>query len=239
MEMMELIPGIFASTDRCLVTGSTLIIADLHIGYESALENDGIHLPRMQGRLMSEKLIYLIDRFEIEKVVVLGDFKHEFSRNLNQEWREVQALLELIKNTSEVVMVRGNHDNYLVTILSKMGIPMIDLYKENGVTFVHGHKDIRSRPLIMAHEHPSIRITDSVGAYVKLPCFVHHEGMGIMVIPAFSPLALGTDLSTVTSDDYLSPLLKGKELGGAQIIACSEVGLLPLGKLSDLRGLRV
>jgi putative SbcD/Mre11-related phosphoesterase len=239
MEMMELTPGIFASTDRCLVTGSTLIIADLHIGYESVLENDGIHLPRMQSRLMSERLTYLIDKFDIEKVVVLGDFKHEFSRNLNQEWQEVQTLLELIKNAAEVVMVRGNHDNYLATILSRMGIPMVDSFKENGVTFVHGHKDIGSRPVIMAHEHPSIRIMDSIGAYVKLPCFLHHEGLGITVIPAFSPLALGTDLSTVTPEDYLSPLLKGKELGGAQIIACSEIGLLPLGKLADLRGLRI
>lgn len=239
MEMMELTPGIIASTDRCLIIDGTLIIADLHIGYESALENDGIHLPRMQTRLMSEKLMYLIDKFEIEKVVVLGDFKHEFSRNLSQEWSEVRSLLEMIKSTAEVVMVRGNHDNYLANIVSKMGIPMVDSFDENGVTFVHGHKDHGSRPVVMAHEHPSIKIIDSVGAYVKLPCFVHHERMGITVIPAFSPLALGTDFSTVSPDEYLSPILKGKELGEAKIIACSEVGLLPLGRLTDLRGLRV
>lgn len=239
MERMEIAPGILISTDRCLFMDGILVIADLHIGYESALENEGIHLPRFQTVEISERVIDLLDKFEPDEVVILGDFKHEFSRNLNQEWREVQSLLSLIKGSAKVLIVRGNHDNFLATITSRMDIPLVDSLEENGITLVHGHKDCQSRPLVMAHEHPSIRITDRVGAYVKLPCFLHHADNGITVVPAFSPLALGTDLSTVYPEEFLSPVLKGKEMGEAQVIACSDIGLLPLGMLSDLQGLRV
>jgi len=239
MESLELIPGMRIHSRRCMTMDDTLIIADLHLGYESALANDGMHLPRVQTRRMVESLANLLDDLEPDRVVVLGDLKHEFSRNLDQEWRDVQSTLSMIQASAEVVLVRGNHDNYLATITSRMGIPLLDSFQIGDTTLVHGHVNCPSRPVIMGHEHPSIRLVDSVGAQIKLPCFLHHPEMEITVLPAFSPLALGTDMSSVEPGDFFSPILMGKDMGDAQIFTCSDIGLLQLGKLSALSGLRV
>jgi len=239
MESMELMPGVRIHSDRCLIIGGTMVIADLHVGYESSLAKDGMYLPRIQTRQMTELLADMLDRFEPERVVVLGDLKHEFSRNLDQEWREVQSILSLLQSSAEVTLIRGNHDNYLATISSRMGIPLVDSLKVGEITLAHGHVDCVERPLVMGHEHPSLRLMDGVGAFVKLPCFLHHVSMGVTVVPAFSPLALGTDLSSMEPGEFLSPVLRGRDMSEAQIVACSDIGLLRLGRLSDLMGMGV
>ena len=53
-------------------------------------------------------------------------------------------------------------------------------------------------------------------------------------MPALSPLALGSD---VTSLPYLSPVLRSRNMGEADILGLDEKeGILDFGKLSYLRG---
>jgi hypothetical protein len=239
MESLELMPGLRIHSRRFLTVGSTIVIADLHLGYESALANDGMMVPRIQTKQMIESLTGILDDLEPDRVVVLGDLKHEFSRNLDQEWREVRSVLSLLSDSSDVVVVRGNHDNYLATITSGMDIPLVDSLDVDGITLVHGHVECGSRPIILGHEHPSVRLMDTVGAYVKLPCFIHDPELDIIVVPAFSPLALGTDLASVEEGDFFSPILRDNEMGRSMVTACSDIGLMQLGTLSGLSGLRV
>lgn len=236
MEKIEILPGFSITSDNCaLFEGDTLVLADLHIGYESVLEEEGFHLPRIQTQEIIDRLMTILDRYRPDRIVVLGDFKHEFSRNLHQEWNDVRQILSTLMDFAEVDLVRGNHDNYLATIASRMDIEVVDRLSINGVCMVHGHQMIEDRPLIMAHEHPSIRIFDSVGACIKLPCFVHFPREQVVVLPAFSPLASGTDLTATMQGDFLSPILSRIEVEEAEIYACSEIGLLPLGHLSGIK----
>jgi len=236
MKTFELMPDLCLTTDRCVMVGNdTVIVADLHIGYESVLEEEGIHLPRVQTREISDRLLQIIDRYHPGRMVFLGDFKHEFSRNLDQEWSEVRYLLRMAVEFAEVILVRGNHDNYLATIASKMGIELLDDFCQAGITMAHGHVKREERPLLIAHEHPSVRIFDSVGAFVKLPCFLYARREQIIVLPAFSPLASGTDLSAVSRGGFLSPILNDLDLDAMDVFACSDIGLLPLGPLSSMR----
>src|SRR3972149_6628188 len=39
------------------------------------------------------------------------------------------------------VLVRGNHDNYLMQILAKKGLDLLRKFECGGFTFVHGHDD--------------------------------------------------------------------------------------------------
>ena len=241
MDEIEVMPGVKLNAQQCLwlPDDATVVVADLHIGYESALEADGIHIPRVQTATIQESLHGIMDRYSPERLVVLGDLKHEFSRNLGQELRDVRRVLDDIGSYMEIVLVKGNHDNYLENIVSRIEVPVVEKYTQAGFTFVHGHAPCSDRPLVMGHEHPSVKIVDRVGAYLKLPCFVHLRTEGILVLPAFSPLASGTDLTGVTSSDYLSPILRTAETRDAEIYACSDIGILPLGRLAALEGLRL
>ncbi len=241
MDELEVFSGAFLSSRQCLLLReqSTVVVADLHIGYESALEADGIHIPRIQTKSITESLLRIIDRYGPDRLVVLGDIKHEFSRNLGQELRDVRRVLEALTAQTEVLLIKGNHDNYLENIASRLGVDVVDRYRLGGMTLVHGHQPCPDRPLVMGHEHPSIKLVDRVGAYLKMPCFVHLKEEGILVLPAFSPLASGTDIMGVAPTEYLSPILKDVSMRDADIYACSDIGILPLGRLALLEGLKL
>jgi putative SbcD/Mre11-related phosphoesterase len=131
-------------------------------------------------------------------------------------------------------VVRGNHDNYLATIASKLGVEMVDELEIGGIWFAHGHLPNRHRPLVLGHEHPSVRLFDSVGACVKMPCFVHLPRERILVMPAFSPLASGTDYTGLGKGGAFSPILAEVDMSEARAYGCSEIGLLSLGLISEL-----
>lgn len=241
MEEIELMSGVMITSHRCLwmPEEATVVVADLHIGYESALECDGIHIPRIQTAAVQEALAEIVDLYAPDRLVVAGDIKHEFSRNLGQEMKDVRKVLDDLVGRTEVVLVKGNHDNYLENIVSRIEMPVVDRCVQGGLTIVHGHAACAERPLVMGHEHPSIKLVDRVGAYLKLPCFMHLKDEGIVVLPAFSPLASGTDLTGASKTDCLSPILRDENISGADIYACTDIGLLPLGPLSRLEGLRL
>ncbi len=89
----------------------TLVIADLHIGYEEALNKQGILLPRFQFRETVARLKRILDSAKPKRVIINGDLKHEFGGISAQEWRETLKVLDLILTcTDDVVLVKGNHD---------------------------------------------------------------------------------------------------------------------------------
>ena len=235
MNQLEVMPGLLITNQLCAVLKDqgTLVICDLHIGYESVLECEGLHLPRIQTETMRESLLDIIDRYSPDSFLILGDLKHEFSRNLTQEWSEARRILGTLQDHGEVLIVRGNHDNYLANIATRLGIRLVEEYGASGIFFAHGHLPNKNRPLVMGHEHPSVRLFDSVGAYVKLPCFVHFEREQVLVMPAFSPLAAGTDITS--GAQAMSPVLYDADLSLAKLYGCSEIGILSLGEAGKLR----
>ncbi|MDD1766983.1 MAG: metallophosphoesterase [Methanomassiliicoccales archaeon] len=213
--------------------------ADLHIGYEAALEEEGLHLPRLQTATMREGIVRILEKYDPETVLIVGDLKHEFSKNLGQEWSDVKSILDLLRENAKVLLVRGNHDNYLKNIASKMKIRLVDKARIGGLTFLHGHTECAARPLVIAHEHPSVKIVDRVGAAIRLPAFVHFRDDEVLVLPAFSPLAAGTDVTRAATSDFLSPILTGCDVSATSVYGCSEIGILNLGSIPMLGGFRI
>jgi putative SbcD/Mre11-related phosphoesterase len=216
-----------------------LAIADLHLGYEASLQAEHVAIPRFQMEPILERLAGLLKRFSPEVLVINGDLKHEFSRNQSQEWDEVETLLDALAGV-EVVVVRGNHDNYLQTILAKRDIRMVESFSiaDGKIVFQHGHKnqDIGKKFRIFAHEHPVIRFRDEVGAQVSLPCFLYDEHNEFLVMPAFSPLASGTNVISPEAN-FMNPALKGLDISNARVFAIHE-GLMDFGRVGDLKELR-
>ncbi len=232
---IDVTPDIRMFNGRCamLLRSRTLVLGDLHLGIEASLELEGMQLPRSQARETKRRIDELVKDDPPKRIVLLGDVKHEFSRNLDQEWSQVRGILDHLGSIAEVTVVRGNHDNYLATITSSMGLDLVDETVVDGIHLSHGHIAHPGRPMVQGHEHPSARLFDGVGGYVKLPAFLYHQEAEVLVLPAFSPLASGNDVSALLAGDALSPGLRGLDMGEAQVFGCSDIGLIRLGKVKD------
>ena len=181
---------------------------------------------------MLETLERLIERCSPETLLVNGDFKHSFSRNLDEEWLEVKDVLKFLMDRVRLVVVRGNHDNYLASILHDMDIDLRRSYRAGRFTFAHGHLDIKTRgSVVIGHEHPALKLRDDIGATLSLPAFV--IGGDIIILPAFSPLAIGAD---VASQPFLSPILRNRSIDSAKVLGVDDrEGIMDFGTIADIR----
>ena len=233
MDELEVAPGLWATRHFALwlKEEGAVAISDLHLGFEAALAEQGVSIPRFQRREVLGRLARLLDAYEPEKLIIAGDFKHEFSKNLPDEWVEIKQVLRFLQQRTETIVVRGNHDNYLATILGDLRMTLHDRYDLGGCTFVHGHEDVQALgTIVMGHEHPAVKLRDPLGATVSVPAFLIAER--VVVLPAFSPLALGVN---VASYPYLSPLLNRIDVDAARVVGIDEKeGLLDFGRVSDL-----
>ncbi len=200
----------------------TLVIADLHLGFEWAMAQEGIFIPTTQYQEIFKDLKHLLAEKQPKLLIINGDLKHEFSKATSQEWREVIELLTYLdKNVEKTIVIRGNHDNFIRGFFKRYNnIEFTEPYLQiENYLLTHGHKEIEKEILenkkhdilIVAHEHPAILLIDDLGAKIKARAFLHgktKQGKEIIVLPAFSPLATGIEINLTSQEELLSPILK-------------------------------
>ncbi|MDH7594281.1 MAG: metallophosphoesterase [Methanomicrobiales archaeon] len=223
----------------------TIVMADLHLGYEGIMAEQGVFLPKIQFRLEVEMLERIREICPAGRILLNGDVKHEFSETGYHEFLEVRDLFSLlVRSFEEVLVVKGNHDNYLIRTTKRFGITPRERITLGNFHFCHGHRpvDVRMEAhecLIIAHEHPSILLTDEVGGREKLPCLLYGEfsGRRIIVLPAFSPLAEGSQVNIVPPEELLSPVLREEQrIDRLRAIGLSrEVGALEFPEIGRMR----
>ncbi|MCL1984745.1 MAG: metallophosphoesterase [Methanomassiliicoccaceae archaeon] len=235
MDSVSITKGVRASNERCLILdeGPTVIIGDLHLGYERALEGEGIYLPRLNTGSIRDSLNRIIFRYEPKRIVLLGDIKHDFARAPFECRLEVTKVIRMLSDAAEVVVIKGNHDNFLQNILSDIGIDVLDHTDIAGFRLEHGHSDSGVRPVIIGHEHPSVRISGAMSGSVKLQCFLYSEDDGVLVIPPFSPFSAGTDVAG--PDGFMSGACRNADMDKAKVYGVSDIGIIALGLLGDLK----
>jgi putative SbcD/Mre11-related phosphoesterase len=241
MDSVYIMPGVRATDDRCLVLdeGPTVVLGDLHIGYELALEEEGMYIPRMNTDSIRDSLNRIISRYEPKRIVLLGDIKHDFKRGGFSSGRDVRGVIDLIKEAAEVVVVKGNHDNYLQNILQDTGLTAVDYVDLCGFRMEHGHVDSGKRPVIIGHEHPSVRISGAVSGGTKMQCFLYMKKEGIVVIPPFSPLSSGNDLSLSDQGSFMSPACQAADTDDAEVYGISDLGIMDLGRLGEIEDIEL
>jgi len=223
-----------------------IVISDLQLGEELYLaEEKGIFVPQIQFREIKSELSTIFRKAGATRILINGDVKHEFGEASKQEWREVIELVEFLrKKVKEIIVVRGNHDNYLLNIASKINIQIFDpFYIEKGYLFAHGHKKFsypkNFHTLIIGHEEPAIIIRHGFDK-IKLPALLYGKmknGKRIICLPAFSTLSSGTEINAIDENDLLSPILKEDvDLDELEVVGIDkEVGALSFGKLKEIR----
>ncbi|MGC8644884.1 MAG: metallophosphoesterase [Thermoplasmata archaeon] len=212
---------------------SAVVVSDVHLGYEDVLAMNGIFIPRVQSDLIYGTVDEIIEKYEPEEFIIDGDLKHEFSRNTPQEWRDVLELLQRISKRSTPIVVKGNHDNYVANIASKLNVGVYDIYREGRYTFHHGHKSFTWDGLaVIGNEHPAVGLRDSVDSVIKLPCFLYFKKEGLIVLPALSIYAGGSD---ILKNEISSPVLKKVKMDEGRVYALWDAyGTIDLGRVGDL-----
>ncbi|MFW5928361.1 MAG: metallophosphoesterase [Thermoplasmatota archaeon] len=237
MDKIKIYDGVYITSDLCVwyEPKDVVILADLHLGLEASLKDEGFSLPRFQKDEIMDRLSTIFDKYGPETLIVNGDFKHEFGKNRREEFYEVIDVIDFIRDQCELVIIRGNHDNFLKTITEKRGVVFYEKsIVLDMITLTHGHKEFPEYEfLVMGHEHPSIKIRDEMGAFVKIPCFLFHRSMNILILPAFSPLSEGRDM--VSARSFISDNLKDIDVGDFHVYAVSESGLMDFQTIKNIR----
>jgi len=211
----------------------TAVISDLHIGFEGVARREGAAFPSVQKEYLLGKLRLIFERYSPDRVVIDGDMKHEFSRNLRDEWNEVSFFIEWLKERAELSIIRGNHDNYLATIAGKHGLAPQDSIEIGDFFITHGHLALKTdKRVVIGHEHPTVVVRGAIGPLVRTPCFLHSPSL--IILPAMSRFSMGGDILNSRRQRYLSPLVTEERLEGSEIFALSGDEIMPLGPLSTL-----
>ena len=216
-----------------------LVIGDLHLGYEEALNTSGVFVGRkMFGEMIEdlEEIFGVVGK--VDKIVLLGDVKHDFGSILKQEWSDVLKLFDfLAKWGDEIIVIKGNHDNYIKNITGKRNVEVYDYYIFEKYCFAHGDKDfeiLRDKKIeywIVGHAHPAIKLSDGV-KIEKYKCFLSgkYKGKKIIIIPSFFEYSAGSDVRESDLNLAWNFNINKFELG----VVGEDLKVLDFGLLKDL-----
>jgi uncharacterized protein len=147
----------------------TLVIADPHLGWEMALQQNGIHVPSQTPKLF-KKLADLLIQHKPDALMIVGDVKYTVVASEPGEWHDIPDFFwEVTKFVPEIGVVRGNHDANLEPMLPEN----VKMFPAGGVAvgdvaLFHGHKWpspalLGCKTLVMGHLHPVVVFRDPAG----------------------------------------------------------------------------
>jgi DNA ligase-associated metallophosphoesterase len=158
----------------------TLILSDLHIGKTAHFRKNGIALANHIMKNDLERLSILIEYFQPEKFIVVGDLLHAGDNSDVDEfcsWRNQYPDLQFY-------LIEGNHDRISKRLESKLCLNFKSKSLEtDGFIFIHDFEKEQEKFQITGHIHPGFVINSPV-KNIKLPCFVVTENQ--LLLPAFS-----------------------------------------------------
>jgi len=90
----------------------TIIISDLHIGFEERFTKSGVRIPSSTYKLVDE-LMQMVEMEKPNSLVILGDVKYSVDEVTNTEWKEVHLFSEGIVSKITTTIIPGNHEQML------------------------------------------------------------------------------------------------------------------------------
>lgn len=216
----------------------TLILADLHLGYEESLNKRGVLVPRIQFNEIYDRLNRILSDLKLDTIVVTGDLKHEFGAISDSGWKNILKIIDLfLKHCKKLVIIKGNHDVTLPFITRKRNIELMEYFRVGDIFICHGDKTFdsedfkESKVIIMGHEHPAVSLKDKI-KYENFKCFLKGKYLEkiLIVLPSFNPLTIGTD---VLRGRLLSPFLQ-QDLSNFEAYIVEGEKVYNFGKLGNV-----
>jgi len=220
-----------------LPAARALVIADLHLGYEEALTEDGVLVPRTHLARLEARLEMILEALaaagaRLELLAINGDLKHHFGPLAPREWEEVREFLRFAAEwVAEVALIKGNHDTNLEYLAAKLPRTRpVEHLKLEEFLLIHGDLVPDEELLegvgtiIIGHEHPAVGLRSPVTGRVEVfKAFLlgRWGEKKLLVQPSFNLLVKGTDL---TQEATISPLLAEVTLETFQVFLVGDEG---------------
>jgi DNA ligase-associated metallophosphoesterase len=164
-----------------------LIIADMHLEKGSAYAMRGQMLPPYDTRDTLDRLAHVIDRYQAETVIALGDSFHD-ALGPSRMHADDLARLRMMQDHCEWIWITGNHDPEKT---GHLGGHVLNEIVVEGIHLRHEPGPTRVTHEIAGHLHPAAKVTLN-GLTLRRPCFV---GNGLrLVLPAFGSYAGGLNV---------------------------------------------
>ncbi|WP_440945775.1 metallophosphoesterase [Methanosarcina sp. T3] len=244
-------------------TETALVIADIHLGIEWDLYKSGINLPsRIKDRL--DRVLGYLQTCSTDRIVLLGDVKHNVPQVSWQEKDEIPLFLETLAEHAHVDIFPGNHDGGIEFLFS--GQKDIKVHSArgavlDGIGYFHGHtwpapELLAASRVITAHNHPTVRFTDTFGYSIVEPAWIRTRfnvetlkarfgnldfenekdwaDPEVFIMPAFNELCGGVPFNESTQEDLLGPVFSS---GGIELDN-AEVYLLDGTRLGLIKNIR-
>jgi len=212
----------------------SLIITDLHIGFESSLFGNNIFVGKnttIQETINSIEEI--LEKTKANSLILLGDVKSSIKSIAKNEWSEVPLFFKKMSDKVETILIPGNHDANIqklvpdgVTQISSTGLVIENILLTHGHTMPSENFSNVDR-IIMGHLHPVFFQDESVinGKRVwvsikanKQQIFSSTSGeIEITIVPSFNKYFYATHKKQYKKS--ISPILeKIKKVKSAKII---------------------
>jgi len=220
-----------------------VVLADTHIGFEEEMAEKGIFIPRFQKKRLLGIIDETINAVDADTLVIAGDFKHKFDGLGRIERIELSEVLKYaLSRFNRLIIVRGNHDNYLPLLTHKYKFEIVNHLLLGDTLIIHGHNElpdnIKAGVVIIGHEHPTITLRDSLGSIGRFQCFLVGDlisGGKLITLPAVGAYQTGSRV-TLDRGTYLSPILRNYVILSdlRPIIVDEDVGILELPSIKEI-----
>ena len=181
----------------------SLILSDLHLGKTAHFRKNGIALPNGVIEKDLENLQKIIEHYEPEKIIIVGDLFHT---ELNSEIEIFRKWFDDF-NTIKWLLVKGNHDRFS----EEFGIEETEIYETENFIFSHEALDSLQNPQIGGHIHPGVTLMAQNRQKLKFPCFLISENH--IILPAFSQFTgLDTNFEKKQSSSFKKYIITAEKL---------------------------
>jgi putative SbcD/Mre11-related phosphoesterase len=189
----------------------TLVVSDLHLGWEKLLSQKGVHVPSQTPKIKN-MLLKVIKQTKPTRLILLGDVKDAITRVSMEEWKDIPEFFEDVQKTvSDLQVIVGNHDGNIEPLLPEK----VKIVPATGISFgdvglFHGHawpapELLECKSLITGHVHPTVAIRDPMGLRMTKQVFVKATCNGEQLTKAllnFLGTKTGTNVSGTLKKQY-------------------------------------
>lgn len=239
----------------------SLVIADIHLGIEWDLYKSGFSIPSRTPHIL-QRIYEYIDAIQPDRLILLGDIKHNVPQTSWQEKDEVPYFLSMLSDKTQVDILPGNHDGGLEMLLPQR--QNIKLYPSkgcviDGVGYFHGHtwpivELLGAEYIVTAHNHPTLCFTDPLGDRVIQSAWIrtqlkkdilqsHYASIQLdkiwknpqlIIMPFFNDLCGGMPFNKTLENGFIGPVFVAKAVN----IEDAQLYLLDGTQLGSLKQFR-
>ena len=211
----------------------SLVIADLHLGFEAKLSSNNIYLGKNTSVTETAKDIEkILDKTKPESLILLGDIKSGIKSITKTEWNDVPIFLEKINKQISVTIIPGNHDANIeklvpkgISLTTPKGLIVEDILLTHGHTMPSENFSAVNK-IIMGHVHPVFfqegSVVNGKRVWVSIKCkkqniFPSKTGeLEIIIIPSFNRYFYSTHKKSYKKS--ISPILDNLQVLEAKIV---------------------